>query len=751
MERSSAKLDPRELYQLKWLLGQLLALLSLWTVFGLGIGAEWLTGGIFFTIAASLLFPRLPGRVPAWLWRVVPFLLILGIIGDFLQAGSDFIPPLIRMIVLLLAYRALEYRTRRQDLQLVLLTLFVVIITGVLTLQLSFALQILLYTPAAMLLLFLVNLSEPGQGDGAGIPADPWRGFRRLHFLRRLRRSVDGRLLLFVAALFAGTTATAGLLFVALPRFELGQALPFLRLQSQQSLSGFSETVEFGEVVDILEDDSVALRADVSGGRPTGEPYWRILALDEYHGNGFRLSESAREANRRFSDHQVEIAGSRPAAGTDWTVYLESGITRFLPTPGRYREVRFQSRQDLNFNPWLQVLGLEEVPGNVLFFQLSGLEQADAIPAVSADRELFQAIPAPIPDAEGGGESPRYPLTTIGLARGQANREILDRVLSEITGNQRLSAQAFAERAVAWLQARHGYAMRTQISEGPGDLLVRWLESDEGGHCELFAGAFLLLAREAGYPARLVTGFRGGDWNGFENYYMVRNSDAHAWVELFDGQSSWLRVDPTPARSLPGEMAQTGGGTAGGALVDRTWGAYIDSLRVLWYRRIVNFDQQQQQELLTGAGDRLRGLWQDLRTSAAGWWQALRQLLGGEWNLALGLQILRGLIVPLGMSLVVLLLWRFRGGWRLRGGPGDRIRRRAGQHLSRLRRRPPEVRAREPGLEDALLVLRYDRRENWTDPIAVFRRAARLRRVRLAKSSQTKSAIEPKSASKRRL
>src|ERR1019366_7160999 len=122
--------------------------------------------------------------------------------------------------------------------------------------------------------------------------------------------------------------------------------------------------------------------------------------------------------------------------------------------------------------------------------------------------------------------------------------------------------------------------------------------SGEAGHCELFAGSFVLLARAAGLSARVVTGFRGGTWNAYSNNFTIRNSDAHAWCEVFDVPSgAWLRVDPTPgAASGPGEQAK--GEATLARRLDRSWSARLDSLRVFWYRRIVNFDQRSQVETL---------------------------------------------------------------------------------------------------------------------------------------------------------
>ena len=85
--------------------------------------------------------------------------------------------------------------------------------------------------------------------------------------------------------------------------------------------------------------------------------------------------------------------------------------------------------------------------------------------------------------------------------------------------------------------------------------------SKEDGHCELFAGAFTLLARTAGHPTRVVGGFVGGTWN--EDYLIVRNSNAHAWCEIFDGAESWLRVDPTMSAGGAGGQSVLESLTAG--------------------------------------------------------------------------------------------------------------------------------------------------------------------------------------------
>ncbi|MDV7393271.1 transglutaminase-like domain-containing protein, partial [Arthrospira platensis SPKY1] len=134
------------------------------------------------------------------------------------------------------------------------------------------------------------------------------------------------------------------------------------------------------------------------------------------------------------------------------------------------------------------------------------------------------------------------------------DRQTLQSILAEIFDNDTehlasLSARDFSSRIERWLSQRFNYSLAPDMPETRrrADPVVAWLAEGTLGHCELFAGAFLLLAREAGFPTRIATGFAGGAWNAVENYFVVRNRHAHAWVEIYDVESQqWLRVDPTP-------------------------------------------------------------------------------------------------------------------------------------------------------------------------------------------------------------
>jgi hypothetical protein len=288
-----------------------------------------------------------------------------------------------------------------------------------------------------------------------------------------------------------------------------------------------------------------------------------------------------------------------------------------------------------------------------------------------------------------------------------------------------LAPDEFGRRAIAWLQQRHAYALSVKLPPGAGrDDIVRWLDSNEPGFCEYFAAGFTVLARAAGYPARVVAGFHGGVLNGFENYFMVRNSDAHAWAEIYDGKNFWLRMDPTPG-------AVAGVAQNAGASIrrdeDSSWSARVDSLRVLWYRRIVNFDSRTQVQMIEQVKSFTTDTSTVMRARFEAFTQRFKAWLFRPWDLArLGKSaglLVATLALLFALARSGLWAWRHWQGWR-QPQQFDPVRRTAGVWLTRLRHVPVERQV----VAD-LQRLRYGRRDSWPEARGVFKRARQARKA----------------------
>jgi hypothetical protein len=160
-----------------------------------------------------------------------------------------------------------------------------------------------------------------------------------------------------------------------------------------------------------------------------------------------------------------------------------------------------------------------------------------------------------------------------------------------------------------------------------------WFDSKQG-FCEHIASAFAVLMRGMGVPARIVTGYQGGDRNSVDNYWTVRNSDAHAWTEVWIAGRGWVRVDPTgavaPSRvgqfqrlSSPGAFASAVGNFVDTGTLEKLRAVW-EAVNNRWNQWVINYTQSRQLNLL-----------QSLGFESPSWTDLLRLLAGSLSALAL--------------------------------------------------------------------------------------------------------------------
>jgi hypothetical protein len=138
------------------------------------------------------------------------------------------------------------------------------------------------------------------------------------------------------------------------------------------------------------------------------------------------------------------------------------------------------------------------------------------------------------------------------------------------------------------------------------DPLATFLFETQQGNCEYFASALAVMLRIIGIPSRVVNGYLGGEWNPYGEYFLVRQSDAHSWVEAHLPGVGWTTFDPTPP-------VPTGARKRSFSPVTQLF----DYLQMRWYRYIVNFTVSDQRELISALGRPKR--WIDFNLSALSW------------------------------------------------------------------------------------------------------------------------------------
>ena len=173
----------------------------------------------------------------------------------------------------------------------------------------------------------------------------------------------------------------------------------------------------------------------------------------------------------------------------------------------------------------------------------------------------------------------------------------------QITGSE-TSPYLRALAIERYLSTHYDYTLQLP-SQPPADPIADFLFHRRRGHCEYFASSMAILLRTVGIPSRIITGFRGAQFNQLNANYIVRASDAHSWVEAYIPGAGWTTFDPTPA------------GDAAAATLWTRYQLYLDAAREFWREWIVNYDAGHQQALSLAAVRQTRNRVSDFRR----WWQ----------------------------------------------------------------------------------------------------------------------------------
>jgi len=497
-------------------------------------------------------------------------------------AGRD---PCVAFLLVLVGIKFLEARTSRDGALLVCLSGFLIVALFFYSQSLLAAATVL---PALLLIVAtLLQLTVPPR-QAAGFEA--WR-------------TVLGN----AARMLAQGLPLALLLFLFFPRLSA----PLWGLPADHTAkTGLSDRMAPGRISELSLSDAVAFRVDFDTAPPAPPArYWR--------GPVFSLYD-----------------------GTEWTAAPR-------PKPGRYESA---SRPPLSYTvtlephdrQWLFALDFPAAPPTLAADAGADLP-GSRIAMLTRDQQLL--APAPIT------QPLRYHLLSVPASSFAAGEGA--RLAEEVAANLQLP-QSFARNQprtaalAAELRAMHRAdkdligAILDRFTTEPfvytlsppplgASAVDEFLFDTRRGFCEHYASAFVVLLRAAGVPARVVTGYQGGEINPRGGYMIVRQSDAHAWAEaLLDGR--WQRFDPTAAVSPSRIEMGLGGALAAGEpvpLLARLDGHWFKSLQLAW--DAVNHDWRR---MVIGFNhERQRSLWRELDIDDLPGWQiaGVASAVGAGW------------------------------------------------------------------------------------------------------------------------
>lgn len=307
-------------------------------------------------------------------------------------------------------------------------------------------------------------------------------------------------------------------LFIVFPRLA-----PFWQVPSAKSAqTGLSESVTPGDIATLARSTKLAFRVDFFNDKPQySQLYWRAMVMEDFNGRTWQQNKknevkpSANENNRFIASLQL------------------------VGKPTRYQVIAEPSYQKWLFS--LAVVDSKSITAN----------QSDIIALNKYTIENSKPI----------SQSTSYQVTSYNQSLLNSPISAQDRLINlRIPSNSNPKLQAYgkslaltypdeSQRAQAILniirEQNYFYTLTPPLLSG--DELDQFFYQTKKGFCVHYASAFAFIMRASGIPARLVTGYLGGEFNEQSGHFSIYQYDAHAWTEIWIEDKGWVRVDPTAA------------------------------------------------------------------------------------------------------------------------------------------------------------------------------------------------------------
>lgn len=495
---------------------------------------------------------RLP---PRWLLLPLAALAMGGIYLNYKTLlGQD---AGVAMLTLLLIFKLLEMHAKRD--------LFVVVFLGFFLILANFLYSQNIATAALMIVAVVTMLTAQlsFQYTGAVPP-----------FARRLRLG---------AAIVALAAPLTIVLFLLFPRIQ--GPLWGLPSDANAGRTGLSDQMTPGNIAKLAMSRDIAFRAQFFGAVPPNAAlYWRGIVLDRFDGRTWT------HRPMRYDDRHAADALIAQGDPLRYRITQEPGSRPWLFALDMPQAAPALPDNPVRLTPDMQLLARRPVDARVRYDVVSAPRYTLQPELGKADLQPWLALP------------PGYNPRTLQFATS-LRRSIPD------------NAERIAAVLAFFRDDRYGFRYTLEPPLLGRNGVDEFLFVTRAGFCEHYAGAFTVLMRAMGIPARVVTGYQGGEINPVDGFMTVRQSDAHAWAEVWLPQRGWVRVDPTAAvspsrieRSVA--VAPTTEPMLGGLInLDTGRDSWIAALRFRWdaldnswNQWVLNYTPERQKNLLHSLG-----------------------------------------------------------------------------------------------------------------------------------------------------
>ncbi len=540
---------------------------------------------------------------------------------------------LARLILSLTAIKLLQKKSDRDWIFLYLMSFFEVLLAAGLSISALYLASFLLYLLVMVCAVIALEIRKTRR------QVDEREELRlserdRLNSDSMLKRSI-GKVPVTAAALIVFVAVVALPMFFLLPR--VGGAGLGGNSSGVSTSAGFSDTVRLGGIGRIQQNDEVVMRVRLDEDTPVrGNLYWRGVALDTFDNQAWSKirpvpKEPFVKAGRDLI--QVDYATGKENLSVQ-TFYLEP-----LDTPILFslpRAVAIQGNFSVLYKDQYGAISFSRGAERISYKVLSdrSLPPAERLradnEAYSAENQNYLQVPISF-DA-------RIAQLAVEVTRGLNSR--YDKALAVET----------------YLQNSFGYTLEQKA--GGSEPLADFLFNVREGHCEYFATAMAVMLRTQGIATRVVNGFQQGEYNETADVYVVRQKNAHSWVEVFfPKENAWVPFDPTPFDGQSSSAASTG--------IIGQFTKYLEALETFWIQYFVAYDNQEQRSLMRSVRNgfvdyqaRTSSYLADLQEKLAEWWAEARGDKGFQTS-ALAIGWAAGYLAA-GILAIVLFVWLYR-------------------------------------------------------------------------------------------
>ena len=390
--------------------------------------------------------------------------------------------------------------------------------------------------------------------------------------------------LLLSGAMLAKAVPLMLIVYLLFPR--ISGTLWGLPADAHSGLTGMPDSMQPGSIRSLSESSEIAFRASFDGSPPPlRELYWRGLVLTDFDGRGWQR-HAAQATKQEVSffplNESVSYQVTLEPSNKPWMPALDLPATR--PKGARYHpDFTLEHREPISERLNYSVTSYTR-------YRTGALDAAEHAGALSLPRQL-----------------------------GPRARALAAQWQQESSGPLQV-----AQAALDYFR-RENFVYTLSPPLLGDDPVEEFLFDTRRGFCEHYASAFVVLMRAAGIPSRVVVGYLGGELNTAGNYMIVRQSDAHAWAEIWLADRGWVRVDPTgaiaPERielgidavrrlelqgvalgSLSSEAVQRALALGWIEFIARHTRWYWDYTNLVWYRWVVDYGKERQERFLTALG-----------------------------------------------------------------------------------------------------------------------------------------------------